>query len=718
MNNKILIFLCFVSLVFAQCTKKNADMMSDKTDMSEMKDKAVTKAKTWRSAAPSAGPARNIELGEYSSFDMENGLKVIVVENHKLPRVSYQISLNNDALVEGNMAGYVSMAGDQMSKGTKNRTKAQIDEAIDFIGASFNTSSGGMFGSTLTKHQGKLLDVMTDVLYNPVFPQSEFDKAKTQTLSGLASAKTDPSAIGGNVANIVNYGANHPYGEVQTEETVNNITLDKVKEFYNTYYKPNNAYLIVVGDTNLEEVKANAKKYFGNWKKGVVPTTKYDTPASPSATNVHFANKDGAVQSVIRVTYPIEYKPGNADAIPASVMNSILGGGIFSGRLMQNLREDKAYTYGARSQLSSDQLIGNFSASASVRNEVTDSSVTEILKEMRLMVTDGVTADDLQLAKNSLAGGFARSLESPQTIARFARNTYKYNLPKDYYNTYLSKLEKVSQADFTAMAKKYIRPDNANIIVVGSKDDVADKLKQFDADGQLDFYDAYGNKLVIDDSVMTGDITAEEIVSNYIEALGGKAKLMGVTSMKTVMGMNVMGQDAETVMMQKGKNKMKMVMSMGGNVMQETIYDGTMGAVGGMGGSQKVTEGPQLESMKEQAQMFGHLNYAAEKTLELKGVEDVNGEKAYKLSVMDKDGSKTPEFFSMSTGYLLKVVNTQGEGEQVQVVTTELSDYKPVNGVMVAHKIDIIGAAPFPLNMKVKEVMVNTPISDTEFLIK
>ena len=719
MNNKILIFLCFVSLVFTQCTKKNADMMSDtKTDMTEMKDEAVTKVKTWRSAAPSAGPARNIELGDYSSFDMDNGLKVIVVENHKLPRVSYQISLNNDALVEGDMAGYVSMAGDQMSKGTKNRTKAQIDEAIDFIGASLNSSSSGMFGSSLTKHQGKLLDVMTDVLYNPIFPQAEFDKAKTQTLSGLASAKTDPSAIGRNVANIVNYGANHPYGEVQTEETVNNITLDKVKEFYNTYYKPNNAFLIVVGDTNIEEVKANARKYFGNWKKGIVPSPKYEMPNSPSATNVHFANKDGAVQSVIRVTYPIDYKPGNADAIPASVMNSILGGGIFSGRLMQNLREDKAYTYGARSQLSSDQLIGNFSASASVRNEVTDSSITEIMKEMNLMVTGGVTADDLQLAKNSLAGGFARSLESPQTIARFARNTYKYNLPKDYYNTYLSKLEKVSQADFAAMAKKYIRPGNANIIVVGSKDDVADKLKQFDADGKLDYYDAYGNMLEMSDEPMTGDITAQEIVSNYIEALGGKAKLMGVTSLKTVMGLNVMGQDAETVMMQKGNNKMKMVMSMGGNVMQETIFDGTIGSVGGMGGSQKVTEGPQLEGMKEQAIMFGHLNYATEKTLELKGIEDVNGEKAYKLTVVDKEGKKSTEFFSMGTGYLLKVVGTQGEGEQAQVVTTELSEYKPVDGIMVAHKIDIIGAAPFPLNMKVTEVLINKPIADTEFLIK
>jgi len=559
MNNKILIFLCFVSLVFAQCSKKNTDMVSDtKKEMSEMKDKAVAKAKTWRSTAPTAGPARNIELGDYSSFDMDNGLKVIVVENHKLPRVSYQISLNNDALVEGDMAGYVSMAGDQMSKGTKNRTKAEIDEAIDFIGA----------------------------------------------------AKTDPSAIASNVANIVNYGANHPYGEVQTEETVNAITLDKVKEFYNTYYKPNNAYLIVVGDTNLEEVKANARKYFGSWKKGNVPAPKYEMPKSPEATNVHFANKDGAVQSVIRVTYPIEYKPGNPDAVPASVMNSILGGGIFSGRLMQNLREDKAYTYGARSQLSSDQLIGNFNASASVRNEVTDSS------------------------------------------------------------------------------------------------------------GVIDYYDAYGNKLEMSDESMTGDITAEEIINNYIEALGGKSKLMAVKTMKTVMGMSVMGQDAESTILKKGNNKFKMVMSMGGNVMQESIYDGNIAAVGGMGGSQKITEGPQLDAMKEQAVMFGHLDYVANKTLELKGVEDVNGDKAYKVIVTDKMGNKSTEFFSMSTGYLVKMVNTQGEGEQVQVVTTELSDYKSIDGYMVPHKMTIIGAAPFPLNMEVKETMVNQPIPDTEFLIK
>ena len=168
------------------------------------------------------------------------------------------------------------------------------------------------------------------------------------------------------------------------------------KKYYNTYFKPNNAYLTIVGDITAEEAKANAEKYFGSWKKGTVPTNSYETPQKPEGTSVAFANKDGAVQSVISITYPVELKPASQEAIEASLMNSILGGGIFSGRLMQNLREDKAYTYGARSSISSDRLVGSFSAGASVRNEVTDSSIVEFLYEMDRMASEPVSEEDLQ----------------------------------------------------------------------------------------------------------------------------------------------------------------------------------------------------------------------------------------------------------------------------------------------------------------------------------
>lgn len=724
MNKNVLMLLVFAAMMFAQCSPKTTDAaMKDKD---KAMDKVATTAKSaqdaaksWRGKVPTAGPARKVELGTYSSFDLPNGLKVIVVENHKIPRVSYQISLNNDALVEGDMAGYVSMAGDLMSKGTTNRTKAQIDESIDFIGASLNTSSGGIFGSSLTKHQDKLLEVMADVLYNPVFPQEEFNKLKTQTLTGLASSKSDPNSMAGNVANIVNYGAGHPYGEVSTEETVNNITLDKVKSYYNTYFKPNNAFLIVVGDITPDDAMMKARKYFGNWKSGDIMMPKYSKPAMPTGTNVHFANKDGAVQSVIRVTYPIDYTPGNPDAIKARVMNNILGGGVFSGRLMQNLREDKAYTYGARSSLSSDPLIGNFNAFASVRNEVTDSSVHEFLYEMRKMTTDGVDAADLELAKNSMAGGFARSLESPQTIARFARNTYKYNLPADYYSTYLSRLAAVSEADFREMAKKYIRPENANIIVVGSKDDVAEKLKRFDSDGVIDYYDAFGNKLKNTNKALAANVTAEQVISDYIAAIGGESKLRAVNTMHTLMKMSVMGQDATNEMWQKGNNKMKMTMAMGGNVMQETIYDGTKAVVSSMGQSQSITDPAQLAGIKDQALMFAQLDYATTMDLELKGMEEVNGEQAYKIKVTNKaTGDKHTEYYSAKTNYLVKTVATQGEGEQVQTITSEISDYKAVDGIMIPYKVSLIGAAPFPLNMEATDIKVNTNIPDATFMVK
>ena len=706
------LYILFIGLFFIQCSKKTADAVQDMP-----KEDTMSEDLSWRSSAPAAAPARPIELGEYSAFDMENGLKVIVVENHKLPRVSYQLSLLNDPILEGDQVGYVSFAGDLLATGTESKSKADIDASVDFIGASLNTSSRGVYASSLKKHSDKLLSLMTDVLYNPSFPESEFEKLKTQTLSGLASAKTDPNAIASNVSSVVNYGKDHPYGEVQTEEHVGNITLDKCKEYYNMYFKPNNAYLIIVGDINPEEAKMTAEKYFGDWKSGDIPQPKYDAPTIPTSTQVAFANKDGAVQSVIRVTYPVNLQPGDDDAIKASLMNNILGGGIFSGRLMQNLREDKAYTYGARSSLSSDELIGNFNAYASVRNEVTDSSVTEFLYEMERMVNEPVSADDLQLVKNSMTGSFARSLESPQTIARFARNIYKYDLPKDYYQTYLQKLNAVTIEDVTAMAKKYIRPDKANIVVVGSKDDVSDRLKKFDSDQEIDMYDAFGNKLEKNNMTVPADLTAEGVINNYLSAMGGKDKLMAIKSLKTEMNMEVMGQQAS---MEQGQadGKYYMEMSMMGNVMQEQRFDGTKMKVGQMGQNQIVTDEAQIASMKEQAEIVSQISYlnSEDYKLALKGIEDVNGKKAYKVEVTKPNGDKVYEYYNMVTNLMMQqVISQEGPGGQSMTITTEVSDYKEVDGVMMPYTITVNGAMPQPLVMKVQSYEVNGTIPAEKF---
>ncbi len=713
---KYSIYLLFMGLFFMQCSKKTTDGMVDKG--TEVVKNAANDL-SWRSGAPSPGEARAIQLGKANSFDLSNGLKVIVVENHKIPRVSYQLSLNNDQILEKDQVGFVSVAGSLMGTGTKTKSKAEIDSAVDFIGARLNTTGNGVFASGLKKHSQKLLEVMTDVLYNPSFPEEEFKKIKTQTLSGLSQISSNADAMAGNVAAVLNYGTDHPYGEIQTEDDVNNMTIDNIKSYYNTYFRPNNAYLIIVGDVTLAEAKADAEKYFSSWKSGEIPAVDYKAPAPVKGTNVAFANKDGAVQSVIKVTYPVDLKPGASDLVQARVMNNILGGGVFSGRLMQNLREDKAYTYGSRSSLSANSLIGNFSAGASVRNAVTDSSVHEILYEMDRLTKEPVSADDLQLVKNSMAGSFARSLESPQTIARFARNTYKFNLPADYYETYLQKLDAVTIGDVQAMAKKYIRPENANIVVAGYKDEVADKLARFDSDGVVDFYDPFGKKLDVQQSAMPDGVDAKSVISDYIDAIGGMDKVKAVKTMVSKYKADIMGQSAGMETGQQDNKMFYMEMSMGGNIMQEQRFDGVQAKVGQMGQNQTITEGPEIESMKEQANAFGQLLYLTENSpykMELKGIEDVNGAKAYKVQITKASGDKSYEFYDVKSNLLIRSMITQEvPGGAPQSITTEIADYKSVSGVMIPHKVTILGAMPFPLEMIAESIVINENIPAAKF---
>ena len=715
---KYTIYLLFISFFLVQCGKKTTEGMMGSTNETVKK---LNPVHAWRSAAPGPGTARKIELGEYNSFDLDNGLKVIMVENHKIPRVSYQLSLNNDQIIEGDQVGYVSMAGDLMGNGTKTKSKAEIDAAIDYIGANLSTRGSGIFASSLKKHKSKLLDIMTDVLYNPSFPKEEFKKLKTQAISGLANVKTNPNAIAGNVASVLNYGINHPYGEIQNEEHVNNMTLEKCKVYYDTYFKPNNAYLVIVGDINPAEAKADAIKYFGKWKRAPIPQNPYTAASSPKGRNVAFANKDGAVQSVIRITYPIDLKPGADDLVKARVMNNILGGGIFSGRLMQNLREDKAYTYGARSNVSSDELIGNFRAFASVRNAVTDSSVTEFLYEMRRLRDELISAADLQLVKNSMTGSFGRSLESPQTIARFARNTYKYNLPSDYYETYLQRLDAVTIPDVSAMAKKYIRPDNSYIVVVGSKDEVSANLKQFDSDGEIDFYDAFGTKLEMEDNPLPDGVNAMSVIKDYFSALGGNDKIINVKSIVTKMSMDIIGQSAGMEMGQKNNKMFYMEMSMGGQVMQEQRYDGLKGKIGGMGQNKIVTEGPEFDQMKEQSRSFSQLDYLKNESmykLAIKGIEDVNGQKAYKVEIVKPNGEKSYEFYSVKSNFLLRnTTSTTGPAGQSKTIITDVDMYKEVDGIMFPHVITINGAMPFPLVMNIESIAINSDIPAAKFKV-
>ena len=625
-----------------------------------------------RSQRPQPGPAPVIQLGEFESFTMNNGMQVIVVENRNVPVVSFQLTLDIDPVLEGNAKGYVDFAGNLMREGTTTRTKEDIDEAVDFIGANLSTFSTGMFASSLTRHKDVLLDLMADVLLNPVFPEEELNRRITQARSGLQTIKTDGGSIVRNVSMTQVYGYDHPYGEITTEETLDNITVDLLKDYYNTYFKPNVAYMVIVGDIDVATAREVMDKYFGQWERGEVPTHTYPTPQPPAGRRVAFAERMGASQSTVAITYPVVLTPGHEDAIKVSVMNSILGGGVFSGRLMQNLREDKGYTYGARSNISTDRLVGRFSAQTEVRNSVTDSTVVEILYEMDRLINEPVEEETLQLVKNFMNGSFARSLESPRTIANFALNISRYNLPDDYYATYLAKLAAVTTEDVKAMANKYLKPENAIIVVAGNKDEVPETLTRFSASGEVEIFDAFGRPWVAPElAEVPSDITIETVLNKYYEAIGGKENFARMENMTQVMKTSMMGMEITITSYQKAPDKIRVETAMGGNVMSTQLFDGQRAVVTSPMGTQEFTEGPEFEMMKMQAIMNLEMNYqdyGIRKNLE--GIENIDGQNAYKVEVVSPQGQKTYEYYAVDSGLKIRTESEQGGAK--------ISNYKPV----------------------------------------
>jgi predicted Zn-dependent peptidase len=716
---KIFLFsIISMALVFA-CTPK----AGDKTTAS--KTTPVAGASTApkipiptgdvRKQAPAAGTAPKIQIGKAETFKLENGLTVIVVENHKLPTVSFQVFVDNDPVLEKDAAGYLQIMGGMLSGGTKIRSKAQINQEIDFIGAYLSTSPNSVSGSCLKKHSEKFLTIMSDVLLNPTFPQEELDKAKVRAESDLASQKDDGDAIAGNVASIQRYGKDHPYGEIMTEATLAKVTLEQIKNHYKTYFKPNISYLVITGDITKDQASNYARQFFGKWAKGDVPTHKYGVPRPPEKTQVDFVHKPGAVQSVLNITYPIDLHPSNPDVIRARVTNAILGG-YFNSRVNANLREGHGWTYGARTSINSDELVGSFNGSTKVRNAVTDSSIIEFLKEMRRMGTEKVGKEELQVVKNVIAGQFSQNLEEPGTVASFALNTARYGLPADYYEKYLEVLQSVTPDDVQSMARKYINPDRAHIVVVGNRDDVADRLKQFSATGKVNFFDAFGNPVNTSNVALPPGMTAEKVIEDYLNAIGGTAKIAMLKDLQTDASMQVRGPAFAVKIWQKGGTKMAMEMSMNGQIMNKQVYADGSGMQSAMGQNAPL-EGEQLTDAKEQAMFVKEAGYkSGGYTLTLKGIEDVNGSNAYVIEVVRADGKKSTEYYDMKSSLKLKESSTSiGEDGNPVTQTVEMSDYKAAGGVMIPHVTTVSGVFPVPFKITVNSIKVNEGIDDAIF---
>jgi len=663
-----------------------------------------------RSKQPEAGPAPKIDLGTPETFKLDNGLKVLLVENHKLPRVNMTLTLDNPPHPEGSKTGISSLVSDLMGSGSQNIGKDEFNEEIDYLGANVNFYSTGASANTLSKYFPRILELMAEGALKPNFTEEEFKKSKDRTLEGL---KADEKSVAANARKLrlaLSYGKNHPYGEIETKESIEALNLENVKNYYTDYFVPQNAYLVIVGDVKLEEVRDLVTKYFSDWKKKELPSFKLPEPKNVQFTQVNFLDMSNAVQSEVAVVNTIQLKKGDADYFPALVANQILGGGG-EGRLFLNLREDKGFTYGAYSRTGDDKYIASFVASASVRNAVTDSAVVAFLDEIYRIRTEKVSDEELKNAKSKYVGNFVMALEQPSTIANYALNIETDNLPKDFYQKYLQKINAVTTEDVQRVANKYFKVDQARIVIAGKGSEVSESLEKLNYNGKeipVKYFDKQANEIDKPEFNKTADpsVTAEMVFNNYLKAIGGKDAVANVKSILMQAQAEIQGQKLELEVKSTSNGKTLQVVSMGGNIVSKQVFNGTTG-FSIMQGQKIVLDEEQIEAAKADAIQFPEMNASEAQVM---GIEPVDGKDAYAVT-LDKENTA---YYDVESGLKVRSVKMVSQGEQTMEVPTGLSNYQEVAGVKFPFTISqSFGPQSFEFN--VTAIKVNEGVNESDF---
>lgn len=671
-----------------------------------------------RSVQPKPGPAPKINIGKPETFTLKNGLTVMIVENNKLPRVSATLTIDNPLVLEGKKAGLTSLVSTLLGSGSTSITKDDFNEEVDYLGASLNFGSQSAFASSLSKYFPRIMELMADAALNPNFTQEDLEAERAKILENLKSEKKNVGAIAQRVQSVLAYGINHPYGEFITEESINSVTLEDVKAFHSRYFKPTNAYLIIVGDVKTKDTKKLIQKLFSSWKKGDIVADTYDTAKNPASTEVNFINMENAVQSELSVQNTVTLTMKDEDYFPVLIANNILGGGG-EARLFNNLREDKKFTYGSYSNIGSNRkTISTFKATASVRNAVTDSAVVEILKEIKKISTELVSDEELKNVKAKYVGNFVMGIERPATVANYALRIKTEDLPKDFYETYLEKIEAVTKEDVLRAAQKYFLKDNLRIVVTGKGSEVIDALENLTFDGEkipVKYFDQAGEPTAKPEfkKEIPAGVTAQTVIDNYINAIGGKDKLMNVSSLVQEMEASFQGQNMITTIKQKTPNMMMTDVSMVGmGSVFKQAFDGEKGYMSQMGSKQDMPA-EMLTEMKAKKGLFPELEYDSSK-LELISIESVEGKDAYVL-VITTDSGKTTNYYDVASGLKVKKSEVaKGSGGQEVSQETSYSNYKEVDGIKFPYEM-VVPMAGQKIEFKTIDVRVNVPLTKADF---
>ncbi len=455
----------------------------------------TTKGAVIKGKAPVNKEVLKVKLPRAEEATLKNGLQVILLPSHKVPTFNMQLVVLSGGLSDKpDFRGLSGFTATLLREGTTRRSSKDIAEQVDALGATLTATSGlssmisTVSTSGLVENLDQTLDLFADVVRNPAFPQAEVDKFKTRTLAQLQLQRSIPQFLAAEQFQRAIYGTNHPASFVTAPpESLKKLTSKDLADFHAMYYRPNNAILAIVGDVTMKEIMPKLEKAFGDWQKGDVPTVTIPQAPAQSDSRIYLIDRPGSVQTVLQLgTLGIDRT--SPDYFSVLVADHVLGNGP-TGRLFLNLREDKGYTYGAYSNFGGTKFRGTWVSSAEVRTDVTEGAMKEFMYELNRLRNDPVSMEELENAKRSIIGGFALSLEQPQTLLQNIITQKLYNLPADYWDTYPQKVSAITIADVQNAAKKYLDMSHLQVVAVGDAAKAREILAKY---GKVEVFDAEG----------------------------------------------------------------------------------------------------------------------------------------------------------------------------------------------------------------------------------
>lgn len=450
---------------------------------------------TYRKNPPTPLAPVAFEIGRPTTATLDNGLRVVVFENKRLPLVSYRLAFfSGDIHDPKGSTGLTSAIAAQITEGTENYTSLQLADKVERLGASLHASASDDFtivsASALSLYSSEMLDLMAEAVLRPTFPEEELDLYRRNTVEHLKFQRSQPPFLAGEQAARLLYGK-HPYATISpSADDVEKLDREALAKFHAAMLVPNNAMLIAVGDIDADEFVTELTEHFGGWQPGAAATHSFaDIPPRDRRT-LTIVDRPGSTQSNVVMANTAINRTA-PDYFKVIVMNQVLGAGA-SSRVFMNLREEKGYTYGAYTRLNTKRLSGDIEATAEVRNEVTGDSLKEFFYELERIRNEKVGDEELADAKSFLTGVFPIRAETQEGLTNLIVNQHLYGLPHDYLQTYREHVSAVTPDDVIEAAKKYVRPDEMAIVIVGDASEVRPQAESYAE--TVEIFDTDGNK--------------------------------------------------------------------------------------------------------------------------------------------------------------------------------------------------------------------------------